>query len=101
MLDKYVLRYLPAAQEDLLSIYDRIAQDSPQRALAFVDKIDKRISSLETLPLLGRIPRHPKLREMGYRVLIIESYLAFYRIYGRTIKIHRVVHGSRNLDYIA
>ena len=31
--------------------------------------------------------------------LIIEtSYLVFYVIRGKTIEIHRVIHGSRNLD---
>lgn len=95
---KHQLRYLPAAQADLVEILDYIAQDSPPRALTFVEKLDKRIGRLEQLPLMGRIPRHPKLREYGYRVLIVESYLVFYIIRGQTIEIHRVVHGSRNLD---
>jgi hypothetical protein len=29
---------------------------------------------------------------------VIESYLVFYIIRGRTVEIHRVVHCSRNLD---
>jgi len=93
---KYTLRYLPIAQDDLISIFDFIAQDSPSRALSFVDKLDERIGRLE----LGRIPRHPKLREYGYRVLIIEAYLVFYIVRGQDIEIHRVVHGSRNLDHL-
>jgi hypothetical protein len=32
--------------------------------------------------------------------LVIEFYLAFYIIRGQTIEIHRVVHASRNLDYL-
>ncbi len=95
---KYILRYLPIAQEDLLSIFDWIANDSPNRAMKFVDKLDERICLLETHPMLGRVPRHPKLREYGYRVLIIESYLVFYVLRKKTIEIHRVIHGSRNLD---
>jgi toxin ParE1/3/4 len=60
---KWTLRYLPIAQDDLLSIFDWIAQDNPDRALAFIDKLDKRIGSLEIHPRLGREPRHPKLKE--------------------------------------
>jgi len=97
---KYTLKYLPVAQEDLISIFDYIAQDSPSRALAFIDKLDDHIGSLEQHPLLGRVPRHQKLREFGYRVLNVESYLAFYIIRGDFIEIHRVVHGSRNLDHL-
>ena len=97
---EYTLRYLPVAQDDLISIFDFIAQDSPNRALSFVDKLEERIRRLEQHPLLGRIPRHSKLREYGYRVLPIGAYLVFYIIRGQDIEIHRVVHGSRNLDHL-
>lgn len=97
---KAALRYLPVAQEDLLTILEFIAQDSPSRAISFVDRVDERIGQLEHHPLLGRIPRHQKLREYGYRVLGIESYLVFYIIRGKTVEIHRVVHGSRDLDHL-
>lgn len=100
MPGKYTLRYLPVAQSDLIEIFDYIAEDSPTRAQSFVEKIDKRIELLEQQPLLGRVPRHPKLREYGYRVLIVESYLVFYIVHKQTIEIHRVVHGLRNLDYL-
>ena len=46
MQAKYKLRYLPAAQDDLISIFDYIAKDSPNRALSFVEKLDKRIGGL-------------------------------------------------------
>ena len=100
MPGKYSIRYLPVAQEDLLSIHDFIAQDSPNRALAFVDKLDKKIGALEHHPFLGRILRHAKLQEYGYRVLIVETYLVFYIIRGQIIEIHGVIHSSRNLDHL-
>ena len=97
---KRVIRYLPAAEDDLTALYDWIAQDHPSRALSFVEKIDQCIGRLAIHPHLGRPPRHPKLAEFGYRVLTIESYLVFYIIRGKTIEIHRVIHGSRRLDEI-
>ena len=100
MPDKYTLRYLPAADADLAEIFDFIAEDSPKRALSYLEKLDKRIGLLEHHPRLGRVPRHPKLRGYGYRVLIVESYLIFYIIRGQTIEIHRIVHASRNLDHL-
>ena len=100
MPGKVTLRYLPVAQDDLLSILEFIAKDSPKRAVSFIDRLDERIGQLEHHPLLGRVPRHPKLREYGYRVLVIESYLAFYIVRRQTVEIHRVVHGSRNLDHL-
>ena len=100
MSDKYAIRYLPVAVDDLLSIYDWIAKGSPARAASFTEKLDKRVSSLTTHPFLGRVPKHEKLQAFGYRVLVIESYLVFYVIRGQIIEIHRVVHGSRHLDDI-
>ena len=100
MHNQYVIRYLPIAQDDLISIYDWIAKDSPGRALSFVEKIDKRIGALAQSAYLGRIPRHPRLKEYGYRVLILDSYLVFYKIRNLTIEIHRVIHASRNLDHL-
>jgi len=81
MSNNFVIRYLPIAQDDLISIYDWIAQDSPRRAMSFVEEIDTRIGVLVKSPFLGRIPRHPRLKEFGYRVLILDSYLVFYKIH--------------------
>jgi len=97
---KHALHYLPVAQEDLVSILDYIAKDSPSRALRFIEKLDDRIMLLEQNPNLGRVPRYPRLREYGYRVLIVESYLIFYIIRRQTIEIPRVVRGSRHLDHL-
>lgn len=94
MANKYILRYFPAAVEDITSIFDWIANDSNSHAEAFIDKLDQRISSLQSHPFLGRIPRDDKLKNAGYRVLAIESCLAFYIIRGKTIEIHRVIYGS-------
>jgi toxin ParE1/3/4 len=98
MADKYILRYLPVALDDLISIFDWIAGDSPANAAAFIKKLDQHIGSLKIHPFLGRIPRDDKLRSSGYRVLVVESYLVFYIVRDKTVEIHRVVHGSRNLD---
>jgi len=100
MANNYTLRYLPIAVDDLISIFDWIANDSPAHAASFIKKIDHHISKLKTHPLLGRIPRDDKLKNSGYHILVIESYLVFYIIRGKTVEIHRIVHGSRNLDDI-
>ncbi len=98
MPNKYGLRYLPVAVDDLVSIFDWIAGDSPGNAAAFKEKLDQRIRRLQTYPFLGRVPRDEQLKDSGYRVLVIESHLAFYVVRGRTVEIHRVLHGSRDLE---
>ena len=96
MSSKYSIRYLPSAERDLISILDWIARDNPRRAVDFVEHIEKRLTKLETHPYIGSVPRHPRLREYGYRVLVIDKYLAFYVVRGKTVTLHRVIHGSRH-----
>jgi len=46
MADKYTLRYLPVGVDDLISIFDWIAHDSPSNAAVFVDTLDQHIGKL-------------------------------------------------------
>jgi plasmid stabilization system protein ParE len=34
----------------------------------------------------------------GYRVLVVDSYLVFYIVRGRTVEVHRVIHGSPSVE---
>ena len=97
---EFPIHYLPAAQEDLLQILDFIAQDNPGRAAAFVEELDRRTGGLSRHPRLGRVPRNATLQSAGYRVLVLESYLVFYRLRQKIVEVHRVVHGSRDLDHL-
>ena len=100
MAGKCAVRYLPVALDDLISIFDWIADDSPANADKFIRKLDQQILNLKNHPSLGRMPRDEKLKIAGYRVLIIESYLVFYMVRDKTVEIHRIIHGSRYLDNI-
>jgi len=88
MPGKFDVRYLP------------IAQDSPSRAVAFLERVDKKIGNLAFHSRMGRIPQDEKLRGLGYHVLIVRDFLVFYVLHGRTVQIHRVLHGSRHYSDI-
>lgn len=100
MPSKYTIRYLGPAQNDLLEIFDYIALDSPGTASKFIDKIDRKIGLLESQPLLGTIPKDQRLKRLGYRILVIDDYLTFYKVKGKTIFIHRVIHGRRKYQFL-
>lgn len=97
---KYDLRYLPSAERDLLSILDWVALDSSSRAYSLLAELDQRVAALASHPFLGRIPRDARLQALGYRVLVVEAYLVFYKVIDETVEVHRAVHGSRDLDEI-
>ena len=100
MARRLQVRYLPAAEKDLLSIYDWIAAENPERAASFIEELDRTISRLAVHPLMGTVPKHSGLKQAGYRVLIVGAYLVFYKLHRNRIQVFRVVHGSRNLEAI-
>jgi len=100
MSKKYKIEYLPIAQEDLIDIFEYIKDDNPDAAANFIERIDKAVSKLELFPLLGTIPKDERLQKVGYRMLVIGNYLAFYVIRGNIIEIRRIIHGSRKYSFL-
>lgn len=49
-------------------------------ALEKLEELEKSINSLESNPYLGEEPRYPVLRRQGYKVLILEKDIVFYKI---------------------
>ena len=49
-------------------------------ALKKLDEIEGRISILEDDPYIGTDPKYPVLKRQGYKVLVLEKYLVFYKI---------------------
>lgn len=68
--------------------------------LALLDTLEAGFKQLSAFPESGALPRYAALRARGYRVLIAEKYLAFYKIDkdSETVTIHAVVDGRR--DYL-
>lgn len=67
-------------------------------ALQKLDALEKSMLSLADNPLLGMEPRYPALKRQGYRVLILEKDLVFYKVNEekREIVIHAVVDQRRD-----
>ena len=100
MSSQYEIRYLKTAECDLYGIFDYISQDNQLAAEALLEKIDNSISSLASNPLLGRVPKDDRLKNKGYRMLVVEKYLVFYIVRNKTIQIRRIIHGARNYNFL-
>jgi toxin ParE1/3/4 len=88
--------WTPFALEDLQSIYDYIAKDSPYYANRFIDKLVDRVDILIDLPEAGRIV--PEFENELIRELIEGSYRIIYKINSiNEIGIVRVHHSARLL----
>lgn len=96
---KYEIIRTDKADEQLREIIFYIADDSGSIdiALNYLDKIEAAIRRLEEFPMSGSIPRYSILRKQGYRVLIIERHLIFYKVNEdeKIVTIYAVVDGRR------
>ena len=68
--------------------------------LELLDELEKQINMLASFPDSGAPPRYGALRARGYRVLIVEKELVFYKVNRKTktVVVHAVVDGRR--DYL-
>ena len=79
---KYKIIRTDKADEQLNDIIFYIAEDSGSIdiALDYLNKIEKAVNRLEDFPMSGSVPRYTILRKQGYRVLIVERHLVFYKV---------------------
>jgi len=96
---KYRIIRTDKADEQLRNIIFYIADDSGSVdvALKYLDKIESAINRLEDFPLSGNVPKYSILRKQGYRVLILERHLVFYKIneIEKGVTIYAVVDGRQ------
>ena len=92
--------YLRRAQNDLVDIFRYIERDSPAQAKTWIDKIDRVLGRLASFPKSGVLPRDKRLARLGYRIVIVGEYLAFYVVRRRRVEIRRVLQGRRRYSFL-
>ena len=100
MSKPYEIRYLRTAEEDLEDIFDYIVRDNRSVASSTLDQFDHSISQLAKNPKPGVVPKDDRLRNLGYRMLIVGDYLVFYVVKSKTVQIRRIIHGARNYQFL-
>lgn len=86
-----------AARQDLLSIWEYIADDNPTAADRVLDTLDKKMALLAEHPFLG--PARPDIAP-DLRYLVSDNFVVLYRVLPDVVEIVRVLHGARNLTAI-
>lgn len=95
-MENFKVRFLQPALDDLEEIVLYIVQDSVTDVLKMHDKIIEQSKKLETFSKLGREVPDRKMKENGFRMLIISPYIAFYKVIDNEIYIYRVLHATRD-----
>ena len=88
------------AEEDLFEIYRYVAlNDSIEQADRLFEALKRACYSLRTLPLRGHIP--PEMQDIGvsqFREIRFKPYRIFSSIDRRTVTIHCVLDGRRDMQ---
>jgi toxin ParE1/3/4 len=83
------------ARNDVASIAEYIAEDSPRAAGVWVARISRAVERLRDFPTSGRIV--PEYGDAEIRELIVGNYRIVYRVSATVVEIARVWHGARPL----
>jgi toxin ParE1/3/4 len=97
-MSKYRIRYTEIAVEDLDLIFDYISADNRNAALKMLERLKTGIERLADKPRLGGVlpTNDSSLVESGYRYLVIEPYIVFYRISEQEVRVGRVLHSRQD-----
>lgn len=98
---KYHIIRTDTADEGIRKIILYVAANFGNKvALEKLDDIEENINKLANDPYIGINPRYPLLKRQGYKVLILEKDLVFYKIdeANKEVIIYAVV--DQRQDYI-
>lgn len=100
MGQRHKIRYTPVAMDDMDEMFSFISLDNVTASETMLEKLDSQISMLAEFPNLGSVLSEDDypLAQRGYRFIVVQPYLVFYRVIEQTVVIHRLLHGRR--DYL-
>ncbi len=88
------LIFSPFVKYDLAEIAEYISQDSPRHAANWIRVLRSRFGEIAKQPLVYRL--RPELG-INARLAPVGHYVILFRVRKDTVRIERVVHGSRDL----
>ena len=91
------VRFTRRAREDLLGIWLYIEQRNPEVADQVYDRIANSCERLRDYPQLG--PARPEIGD-GARALVIERWIALYRLVEDGVQVVRIIDGARDLTQL-
>ncbi len=94
------IKFLQTALDDLEEIVLYIALDSKENAIRFHDKLIATTHKLSDFPLIGVAVPDRLLKKQGYRMLIIDNYILFYKTIKDEILIMRILHAARDYSRV-
>lgn len=94
----YKVRFLEDAVNDLEEIVLYISTDSIGRAVKWRDNILEIATKLSSFPFMGAVVQDKKISRLGYRMIPVNNYTIFYKVYEEAdeVVILRVLSGAKD-----
>lgn len=98
--NKYQLKIFPLAQLDMKQIFDYITVElcNPTAAIGLINDFEKAFSIVCKFPESCPYINNEYVKDKSLRKLVVNNYIAFYRIRDNEIQVVRVLYGMRNYE---
>ena len=96
----YQLKIFPMAQLDMEQIFDYIAVElcNPTAAMEQINDFEKAFENVRAFPKSCPYINNEYVKDKSLRKLIVNNYIAFYRVRDNEIQVIRVLYGMRNYE---
>ncbi|MBQ4563736.1 MAG: type II toxin-antitoxin system RelE/ParE family toxin [Lachnospiraceae bacterium] len=98
--NKYRLRIFPLAQHDMEQMFDYIAIElcNPTAAIGQINDFEKAFENVCAFPESCAYINNEYVKDKSLRKLVVNNYIAFYRVRNDEIQVVRVLYGMRNFE---
>jgi plasmid stabilization system protein ParE len=83
-----------------MDIFEYFMVDNPEVAFELVEKIDEAITRLGQFPLSCPEPDDERLKNLKYRMLVVDNYNVFYVFNNVKVQTRRILQQSRSYDHL-
>ena len=98
--NKYQLKIYPLARLDMEQIFNYIAVElcNPTAAIGQINDFEKAFDNICSFPESCPFINNEYVKDKSLRKLVVNNYIAFYRIRDKEIQVVRVLYGMRNYE---
>jgi len=100
--NKYLVKIVPKAEEDLNDIFYYIALELNNKSAAekLINKFSSKILRLQEFPFSCSLVEDFLLKNKGYRKMIIDNYILFYIVNkeDQQVVVMRVLYGRKKYE---
>lgn len=96
MTIEFLLTEQAAAEYEAIVLYLCDSLQSPQAAQHFESEFLRLVELASTQPELFPLSRHPRLAELGYRILLVNRYIALYTYRDKQVVIAHIFHQTQD-----